>query len=840
MRFLIPLIFTFSFLFSQNNGVTKESFLSKIYELKTEDQFVSYFELSYKNEIVSLFSKEDLFVNRIILLNKLINGNFKNKTQYLEFTIDYFLKNKDLIDFEKVSTWSTLTDIMYHINKNKIYREDLKELFNLLFEIGDYVREIKIAKSEGEIGSFDIELSILSYGLANYYDLIENKELAVSNYKIALDYLDTEKYYELFKFSFWECLSKLFFLNLELSFAGDINKKKTYLKEAEESLLWINSINLSNEKYKGAELIKNNANRSFAFRVKDYEKERIFIDKLSANSGKDFDISIMDISNKYNLNLISEEDYGEELVSLFDTWGKPYDARVIGHLNGEKEYQAWLKLFLSRFGGLTYYNKLSYNEQISQFKYRFKDFMILKGSFVRMNEALKKTNLESFVKFIIKLKNYSVNNKELFEKSEYNQITELFNEKKNFAEFIDYYSINKSEMSPTNKILNLEKYRDKIKLLEQNIKKDFVFSEIYLKNIQDELLNDQAIVRIVQNYNGEFMDYYSLIITENTLDFIKLNDDVDFEKIYNYYLNNLNSKGNDSFTYRYLFKKIHEKLEGIKDVFFINKGVYANINLESIKSNSGEFLFDLLNIRYVSDLLSSIGDNSKIINIKNSLLVGDPIFDINNKKSTTKKPTRSGLYQLPSTRIEVESINKILKENNINTISFLGEDATELNFKNNLKKDLIHIATHGFYKIEDDFPRFGLFFANSGNSNLIKENGEPLFNDKDNILRETELKYLNLSETELLVLSACETAVSYSLMIGNYNLSEEFIRSGVKNVISTIWKVDDMVTQKFMTIFYEMLSKGNSINSSLKLTKLKIREDYSHPYYWAPFVLLSS
>ena len=840
MRFLIPFIFAFSFLFSQNNGVTKESFLSKTYELKTEDQFVSHFELSYENEIVSLFSVEDLFVNRIILLNKLINGDFKNKTQYLEFTIDYFLKNKDLIDFEKVTTWSTLTDIMYHLNKNKIYREDLKELFNLLFEIGDYVREIKIAKSEGEIGSFDIELSILSWGLANYYDLIENKELAVRNYEKALDYLDIEKYYEVFKFSIWECLSKLFYINLDLSFTGDTDQKNTYLKEAEEYLLWINSVDLSKEKYKGAELIKNNANRSLAKRIKDYKRERIYIDKLSTHFGENFDVSIMNITNKYNLNLISEKDYGEELISLYDVWEKPYDARVIVYLNGEKEYQARLKLYLNRFGGLTYYNKLSSWEQISQFKNRFKDFMILKGSFVRMNEALKKTNLESFVKYTIKLENYSINNKELFKESEYNQITELFNEKRNFAEFIDYYKINKNEMSPTNRILNLEKYEDKIKLLEQNIKKDFVFSEIFLENIQDELLNHQAIVRIVQDYNGEFMDYYSLIITKNTLNFFKLNDDVDFERIYNYYLNNLNSKGDDSFTYRYLFKKIHQKLEGIKDIFFINKGVYANINLESIKSNSGEFLFDLLNIRYVSNLLSSVGDSSKIINIKNSLLIGDPIFDINNKKSTTKKPTRSGLYQLPSTRIEVESINKILKENSINTITFLGEDATELNFKSNLRKDLIHIATHGFYKIEDDFPRFGLFFANSGNSNLLKENGDPLFNDKDNVLRETELKYLNLSETELLVLSACETAVSYSLMVGNYNLSEEFIKSGVKNVISTIWKVDDKVTQKFMTIFYEMLSKGNDIDSSLRLTKLKIRKDYSHPYYWAPFVLLSS
>ena len=77
-------------------------------------------------------------------------------------------------------------------------------------------------------------------------------------------------------------------------------------------------------------------------------------------------------------------------------------------------------------------------------------------------------------------------------------------------------------------------------------------------------------------------------------------------------------------------------------------------------------------------------------------------------------------------------------------------------------------------------------------------------------------------------------------MTGNYNISEEFIKSGVKNVISTIWKVDDEVTQKFMIIFYESLSKGITIDSSLKAAKSKIRENYSHPYYWAPFVLLSS
>jgi len=842
VRFLIPFIFSFSFLFSQNNEITKESFLDKIQNYSSEDELNSLFEISKKNEIISQFNKGELFGYRMIILMDLVRLRNENQEKYLESAINFFADNKNFIDFDNSLSWAPLIDIIYLLNDFKIYRQELQEFFNLLLELADYTRQKIISQNEIKIHeTFDFELSLISWGLANYYDLIENKLEALKYYEKTLDFLDLEKYYEVFKMNAWFCLNKIFYLNLELRNEVDnVEKKKSHLKEAEEYLLWINSVDLTNERYKGAELIKYNTNRSYAYTIKDYKKERIFIDKLIGYSGKTFTTSLLDLSNKHNLNLISEKHYGEKLVSLYDSFKKPYDDMVFKYFTIEKEYQARLQLNLSRYGGLSYYNKLSYQEQIKQFKNRFKDFMMLKGNFVRMDDALRNTNLESFAEYIIKLENYSVNNKELFEKSEYNQITELFNEKRNLAEFIDNESIHKSEMSPTNQILNLGKYQDKIKLLEQNIKKDFEFSEIFLEDIQNQLLQDQAIVRIIQDYNGEFMDYYSLIITKNSLKFLKLNDELDFERVYNFYLNNLNSKDDDSMTYDFLFKKIHQKLNGIKDVYFINKGIYANVNLESLKSNSGDYLFDVININYISDMLSLVGNNSKSVNIKNSLLVGDPIFDIKNKKSTPKKPTRSGLYQLPSTRVEVESINKILKENSINTISLLGEDATELNFKSNLRKDLIHIATHGFYKVEEDFPTFGLFFANSGNIKLNKEKDDPLFNDNDNILRGTELQYINLSDTELLVLSACETAVSYSLMIGNYNLSEEFIRSGVKNVISTIWKVDDEVTQKFMTIFYELISKGNSINSSLKAAKSKIRENYSHPYYWAPFVLISS
>ena len=92
--------------------------------------------------------------------------------------------------------------------------------------------------------------------------------------------------------------------------------------------------------------------------------------------------------------------------------------------------------------------------------------------------------------------------------------------------------------------------------------------------------------------------------------------------------------------------------------------------------------------------------------------------------SKTKIPKKPTIRLLPTTLYKRRNkfINKILQENKINTISLLGNDATELNLKNNLRSDLIHIATHGYYKLIGELPSFGLVLANSGDSRLFEKN----------------------------------------------------------------------------------------------------------------------
>ena len=90
MRFFIPFIFSFSFLFSQNNEITRESFLDKIQNYSSEDELNSLFEISKKKEIISQFNQGELFGYRMIILMDLVRLRNENQEKYLESAINFF------------------------------------------------------------------------------------------------------------------------------------------------------------------------------------------------------------------------------------------------------------------------------------------------------------------------------------------------------------------------------------------------------------------------------------------------------------------------------------------------------------------------------------------------------------------------------------------------------------------------------------------------------------------------------------------------------------------------------------------------------------------------------
>lgn len=105
-------------------------------------------------------------------------------------------------------------------------------------------------------------------------------------------------------------------------------------------------------------------------------------------------------------------------------------------------------------------------------------------------------------------------------------------------------------------------------------------------------------------------------------------------------------------------------------------------------------------------------------------------------------------------------------------------------------------------------------------------------------LKLKEIYNLDLKETGLVVLSACDTNLGpYSKGDDIIGLNRAFIYAGTPAVIASLWSVDDESTSELMQAFYTSLKQGTSRAGALRAAQSAVRKKYPHPYYWGGFVL---
>ncbi|MEH2058266.1 MAG: tetratricopeptide repeat protein [Nostoc sp.] len=166
---------------------------------------------------------------------------------------------------------------------------------------------------------------------------------------------------------------------------------------------------------------------------------------------------------------------------------------------------------------------------------------------------------------------------------------------------------------------------------------------------------------------------------------------------------------------------------------------------------------------------------------------------------------------------------------------------------------IVHMATHAVFvkgAPEDSFILMG-----DGNRINLKE-----------------IEEWKLPDVTLMVLSACQTALGGELGNGVEILGfgYQFQRTGVRASIASLWEVNDGGTQTLMDILYALLKTGTITKaeaireaqialitgknqssdgkdrSSVRLTpgnsgqSAPISRNLSHPYYWAPFILIGN
>ena len=138
--------------------------------------------------------------------------------------------------------------------------------------------------------------------------------------------------------------------------------------------------------------------------------------------------------------------------------------------------------------------------------------------------------------------------------------------------------------------------------------------------------------------------------------------------------------------------------------------------------------------------------------------------------------------------------------------------------------------------LENPLLRSGLLLSGC-NMTFAKAKVEGLTDN--GILTAYEAGLLDLSKTELVVLSACETGKGdIQNGEGVQGLRKAMTDAGAEHILMSLWKVDDKVTSEYMQTFYGHYAQGKSIRESYNLTRNEIKQKYPQPYYWGAFVLV--
>ena len=341
---------------------------------------------------------------------------------------------------------------------------------------------------------------------------------------------------------------------------------------------------------------------------------------------------------------------------------------------------------------------------------------------------------------------------------------------------------------------------------------------------------------------------------------------------------------------RLVWGNLAEELSGVKNVFFSPAGELNNIGIEYMLDEDGEHLLSEKRNYYRLTSTRELAKEHQSKRMSDATVYGGIRYDVTPGSKLTGEETeserlalaatrsytpmdslsltRGGWKYLPGTKEEAESISSTLTSKRVKNELLEGEAGTEESFKalGGAKKDVIHIATHGFYWTETEAGRSGMetsSFMLDGESRAPKEDkaltrsgllfagAQNAFEGKeipidveDGILTAKDISRMDLRGTDLVVISACQSGLGEVTGDGVFGLQRGFKKAGVQSIVMSLWEVDDTATKVMMTRFYENLAKGKSKYDSFREAQKYLRKYdgglYDEPEYYAAFVLLDA
>ncbi|HEY1677231.1 MAG TPA: CHAT domain-containing tetratricopeptide repeat protein [Candidatus Sulfotelmatobacter sp.] len=356
--------------------------------------------------------------------------------------------------------------------------------------------------------------------------------------------------------------------------------------------------------------------------------------------------------------------------------------------------------------------------------------------------------------------------------------------------------------------------------------------------------------------------------------------------------------------YQAFWKPLEGALAGAHRIYLAGDGVLTQTSFAPIQDEAGNLLlkkYDLRPVVSTRDLLRKV----QISHPRTAVLIGDPKFnataeeqrtalleisrhssDLHNARSeqlaakaslaaaSQSRSMELGDLQwkpLPDTKVELDGIEKLMG-NRWRVGSFEGDEALVEAIKSVRGPQVLHVATHGFFlpddasaqtacadrargmtrpvspsassvlapardPVRDPLLRSGLVFtgANRGTSG-------PSAPDLSNgVLTAYEAATLDLSGTELVVLSACDTGLGTMFAgEGVLGLRRSFQEAGAESILMSLWAVPSRATEELMKRFYSKWLAGKDKHEALAEAQLELRSrpEFAAPKNWAGFVLV--
>jgi CHAT domain-containing protein len=197
---------------------------------------------------------------------------------------------------------------------------------------------------------------------------------------------------------------------------------------------------------------------------------------------------------------------------------------------------------------------------------------------------------------------------------------------------------------------------------------------------------------------------------------------------------------------------------------------------------------------------------------------------------------------------------------------WLGAAAVEGRLKDCRSPGILHLATHGFFladqprdpnqnlhdpgtlpasadggagrlfraRLENPLLRSRLALA--GVNTWLRQ-GSPPAEAEDGLLTAEDVTGLDLLDTELVVLSACETGLGeVHVGEGVFGLRRAFVLAGAQTLVMSLWKVPDRQTQELMEQFYQRLLAGQPRAEALRQAQLAVKAHYPKVLSWGAFI----